>query len=186
MNLNTNFGKLDNGIFAYAPRDLEYAGRTYVCCNSPDLYYAAGYRDVVEDKEERVGVTAVFDRATQEEDRYEEREDPETHEKWQELVYRGKIIRHYRYEPIPEPIPAPRVYSVEEIIYALGESGKLDGAKAVFGWMYDLLTMRETISADNEIFASQYPRIRAALVEAGVFESEAEVDAMLAEAEVGA
>lgn len=169
MELNLNFGKLENDIFAYAPRDVEYGHRTIVNCTDEDIYYALGYRDVVEDKEERVGVTAVFDYAEQEEDRYE---------------YRGKIIRHYRYEPIVAPPEPAKVYSVEEIIYALGESGKLDGAKAVFGWLYDLLTMRETVSADNEIFAAQYPLVRAALVEAGVFESEDAVDAMLAEAEV--
>lgn len=184
MQYNLNFGQLDNDTFTYAPRDVEYGHRTIVNCTDADIYYALGYRDVVEDKEERVGVTAIFDHAEQEEDRYEEHEDPETHEKWQELVYRGKIIRHYRYEQIVAPPEPATVYSVEEIIYALGESGKLDGAKAVFGWLYDLLTMRETVSADNEIFAAQYPLVRAALVEAGVFESEDAVDAMLAETEV--
>lgn len=133
MFYNKRFGKLDGTAFTYAPRDLGYGGRTYVCCDNAELYYAAGYRDVVEDVEERLGATAVFDHATQEDDRYEHHEetDPETGEKheWDELVYRGKIIRHYRYEPIVAPPPRVRRWSQRNIMLTLKAADKWAQAK---------------------------------------------------------
>lgn len=160
--MNRNFGKLATGAISYAP-DMIDNGVALLTMPTAEDYAAAGWLPVIDTPPApRDGFYAV----------------PMG---WE--VKDGAIVRVYEERAVEPP---PRVYSVEEIIYSLGESGKLDGAKAVFGWMYDLLTMRETVSADNEIFASQYPRVRAALVEAGVFDSEAEVDAMLAEAEVGA
>lgn len=160
MITNKLYGKITETGFEYAPRDLAYGGRTYVCCDKPDLYYAAGYRDVVEDKEDRVGVIAVFDRAEQEDDRYEQHKetDPETGEtyEWDELVYRGKVIRHYRYEPIPEPEPRVRRWSQRNIMVALKETGRWETAKEMMVQMdaWDEFVISQFIAEDNPSFVA--------------------------------
>lgn len=95
-------------------------------------------------------------------------------------VVDGVIRRRYSEHPIPAPVP---VYSVEEVIYSLITRGKLQPVKAVLGDFYDLITMRETVSADNEILVAEFPRIKAALVAEGIL-TEDEIDAVLKEAEV--
>lgn len=168
MLYNPLFGKITNGTFEYAPRDLAFGGRTYVCCDNPELYYAAEFRDVVEDKEDRVGVVAVFDHAEQEEDRYEHHTetDPETGEtfEWDELVYRGKVIRRYRYEPIPEPVPVPNVYDVPDLFWWVkqndmetlenGGEPRLPKIEAMLdeAGMYTIAVTTKTVDDANEVF----------------------------------
>ena len=156
MQYNLNYGKLTDDVFTYAPRDVEFGHRTIVNCTNADIYYALGYRDVIEDKEERVGVTAVFDHAEQEDDQYEEREDSETHEKWQELTYRGKIIRHYRYEPIVAPPPPVRRWSQRNIMVALKAADKWTTAKQMMVEMdaWDEFVISQFIAEDNPTFIS--------------------------------
>lgn len=92
----------------------------------------------------------------------------------------GQIVRRYREEPIVAPVP---VYSVEEVIYGLIVRGKLQPVKAVLGDLYDLITMRDEVSADNEIIVAEFPRIKAALIAEGIL-TEDEIAAILKEAEV--
>lgn len=94
----------------------------------------------------------------------------------------GRIVRRYEERAITPP---PVVYIVEEIIYQLIASGKLQATKSVVGDYWELLTMRERIDADNAYFAEFYPQFRAALVSQGVFDTEDEVDAMLAKCREG-
>ena len=92
----------------------------------------------------------------------------------------GRIVRRYTEVPIVAPVP---VYSVEEVIYGLIVRGKLQAVKAVLGDLYDLITMREKVSADNEILVAEFPRIKAALIAEGIL-TEDEITAILKEAEV--
>ena len=92
----------------------------------------------------------------------------------------GRIVRRYREEPIVEPVP---VYSVEEVIYGLIVRGKLQPVKAVMGDLYDLITMRDEVSADNEILIAEFPRIKAVLIADGIL-TEDEINEILKEAEV--
>ena len=92
----------------------------------------------------------------------------------------GVIRRRYTETPIVAPVP---VYSVEEVIYGLIQRGKLQPVKAVLGDLYDLITMRETVSADNEILVAEFPRIKAALIDEGIMTAE-EIDSVLNDAEV--
>ena len=92
----------------------------------------------------------------------------------------GVIRRRYTEHPIVAPVP---VYSVEEVIYGLITRGKLQPVKAVLGDLYDLITMRDTVSADNEIIVAEFPKVKAALIGEGIL-TEDEIAEVLKEAEV--
>lgn len=160
--MNRNFAKLeaDNKI-VYAPDGVVYEGR-YHTRPTAEMYAANGWLPIDSTKPEKVGVYFVST-------------------EYGDLVD-GRIVRRYNERPIVAP---PTVYIVEEIIYQLIEAGKLQAVKAVVGDYWELLTMRDRIDADNEIFKMAYPQFRAALVAQGVFASEAEVDTLLAKCREG-
>lgn len=94
----------------------------------------------------------------------------------------GRIVRRYDERAITPP---PTVYIVEEIIYQLIAAQKLQATKAVVGDYWELLTMRERVEADNEMWGEVFPQVCAGLIAAGVFESQDEIDAMLAKCREG-
>lgn len=160
--MNRNFAKLEaDSKIAYASDGVIYEGRFHTRPTA-EMYAANGWLPLVSEPPTEVGCTFAPT------ERGEERD--------------GKIYRLYDRHPIPT---APVVYIVEEIIYQLIEAGKLQAVKAIVGDYWELLTMRDHIDADNEIFATAYPQFRAALVAQGVFSNEAEVDALLAKCREG-
>ena len=92
----------------------------------------------------------------------------------------GVIRRRYDERPIVAP---PTVYSVEEIIYGLITHNALQAVKAIVGDYWELLTMRETLEAENDIFKAKFPELKAAIVASGAL-TEEEVAAILKDAEV--
>lgn len=159
--MNRNFGKLTDGKLTYAPKTL-WDGDTCYCNPTAEQYAAAGWLLVIDEQPTgKVGVYYIPDG-------WEERD--------------GAIRRTYREEPIVAP---PVVYIVEEIIYQLIAAQKLQPTKAVVGDYWELLTMRERIEADNPYWGEVYPQVCAGLIAAGVFETQDEIDAMLAKCREG-
>ena len=160
--MNRNFAKLESDSkIAYAPDGVIYDSRFHTRPTA-EMYAANGWLPLVSEPPTEVGCTFTPT------ERGEERD--------------GKIYRLYDRHPIPA---APVVYIVEEIIYQLIGVGKLQAVKAVVGDYWELLTMRERVDANNEIFKAAFPQFRAALVAQGVFASEDKVDALLAKCREG-
>lgn len=158
--MNRNFGKLDDrSHIGYAPNNVRI-GATIYANPTAEQYAALGWLPIDSTKPEKVGVTY-------------------TSTEYGDLVG-GVIRRRYTETPIVAPVP---VYSVEEVIYGLITRGKLQPVKAVLGDLYDLITMRDTVSADNEIIVAEFPKVKAALIGEGIL-TEDEIDAILKEAEV--
>ena len=164
--LNRNYGKLrDDARIIYAPSEVK-VGNTYYPAPTAEQYAACGYLPIVSEPPEKLGVTYT---PTEYGDL---RPDPQTSA--------SAIVRRYAEHPIVAPVP---VYSVEEVIYSLITRGKLQPVKAVLGDLYDLITMRDTVSADNEILVAEFPRIKAALIADGIMTDD-EIAEILKEAEV--
>ena len=160
--LNRNYGKLrDDARIIYAPSEVK-VGNTYYPAPTAEQYAACGYLPIVSEPPEKLGVAFA---PTEYGD-----------------IIDGVIRRRYTETPIPAPVT---VYSVEEVIYGLITRGKLQAVKAVLGDLYDLITMRETVSADNEILVAEFPKVKAALIDEGILTAE-EIDAVLKDAEVSA
>ena len=86
--------------------------------------------------------------------------------------------------PTPEPLPPPPPnYSVEEIVYGLIEANALQAVKQIVGDYWELFTMRDAISSDNEIWAAKFPALKAAIIASGAL-TEDEIATILTEAEV--
>ena len=159
--MNRNFGKLTDGRLTYAP-DYIRIGERGIWNPTAEMYAEAGWLRIVDEKPTgKVGVYYV-------------------QTGWEEKD--GAIRRVYEERPVVAP---PTVYVVEEIIYQLIGAGKLQPTKAVVGDYWELLTMRERIEADNEIWGAAFPQVCAGLIAAGVFESQDEIDAMLAKCREG-
>ena len=92
----------------------------------------------------------------------------------------GVIRRRYDERPVVAP---PTVYSVEEIIYGLIMHDALQAVKELVGDYWELLTMRDTVEASNEIWQAQFPALRDALVAQEILTDE-QIDTILKEAEV--
>lgn len=92
----------------------------------------------------------------------------------------GVIRRRYDERPIVAP---PTVYIVEEIIYGLITHNALQAVKELVGDYWELFTMRETVSADNEIWKAQFPALRDAIVSQEILTDD-QIDAILKDAEV--
>ena len=92
----------------------------------------------------------------------------------------GRIVRRYDERLIVTP---PIVYSVEEIIYGLITHNALQAVKELVGDYWELLTMRDTVDAANEIWQAKFPALRDALVSQGIL-TDAQIDAILKDAEV--
>ena len=92
----------------------------------------------------------------------------------------GVLRRRYDERPIVAP---PPVYTVEEIIYGLIMHNALQAVKELVGDYWELFTMRETVSADNEIWQAKFPELRNALVAQEILTDE-QIDAILKDAEV--
>ena len=90
------------------------------------------------------------------------------------------IRRRYDERPVVAP---PTVYSVEEIIYGLIMHDALQAVKELVGDYWELLTMRDTVEAENDIFKAKFPELKAAIVASGAL-TEEEVAAILKDAEV--
>ena len=165
---NRNFGYLesDNRI-AYADDFAEVDGVIYTTPTAKHYARMTPPRlPIVSEPPEKLGVTYT---PTEYGDL---RPDPQTSA--------SAIVRRYAEHPIVAPVP---VYSVEEVIYSLITRGKLQPVKAVLGDLYDLITMRDTVSADNEILVAEFPRIKAALIADGIMTDD-EIAEILKEAEV--
>lgn len=160
--MNRNFGKLDEtNKLTYAP-DWLRIGDTEYLRPTDEQYAACGWLAVHDEKPtDKVGVYYIPDG-------------------WE--VRDGAIWRTYHEEPITPP---PTVYIVEEIIYQLIEAQKLQATKQVVGDYWELLTMRERIDATNPYWAEAFPQVCAGLIAAGVFESQDEIDALLAKCREG-
>lgn len=160
--LNRNYGKLrDDARIIYAPSEVK-VGNTYYPAPTAEQYAACGYLSIVSKPPEKLGVTYA---PTEYGD-----------------IIDGVILRRYAEHPIVAPVP---VYSVEEVIYGLIQREKLQPVKAVLGDLYDLITMREKVSADNEIIVAEFPKVKAALIAKGIM-TEDEIDEVLKDAEVAA
>lgn len=64
--MNKNFGKIENGVFCYAPRELLKEGGYRILSNDPKLYKSAGYLPVIRlsgegEPEERDGVIYLYE-----------------------------------------------------------------------------------------------------------------------------
>ena len=92
----------------------------------------------------------------------------------------GVIRRRYDERPVVAP---PTVYSVEEIIYGLIMHDALQAVKELVGDYWELLTMRDTVEAENDIFKAKFPELKAAIVASGAL-TEDEIAEILKEAEV--
>ena len=164
--LNRNYGKLrDDARIICAPSEVK-VGNTYYPAPTAEQYAACGYLPIDNTKPDKLGFTYT---PTEYGDI---RPDPQTSA--------SAIVRRFTEHPIVAHVP---VYSVEEVIYSLITRGKLQPVKAVLGDLYDLITMRDTVSADNEILVAEFPRVKAALIADGIL-TEDEIDEVLKEAEV--
>lgn len=160
--MHRNFGKLDDqNHIGYAPNNVRI-GATIYANPTAEQYAACGYLPILSEPPEKLGVNY-------------------TPTEYGDIID-GMIRRRYTETPIPAPVA---VYSVEEVIYGLITRGKLQPVKAVLGDLYDLITMRETVSADNEILVAEFPKVKAALIAEGIMTAD-EIDAVLKDAEVAA
>lgn len=158
--LNREYGSLDeNSKIVYAQSEIRI-GNTYYPNPTKEQYAEVGKLPIDKTIPQKIGVTFI---PTEYGD-----------------IVDGRIIRRCYERPIVAPVP---VYSVEEVIYGLIQRGKLQPVKAVLGDLYDLITMRDTVSADNEILVAEFPRIKAALVDGGIM-TEDEIAEVMKEAEV--
>lgn len=160
--MNRNFGKLDeNNRIGYAPNNVRIGGTIYANPTA-EQYAECGYYPIDSAKPEKLGVYYIST-------------------EYGDLVD-GVIRRRYDEHPVVAP---PTVYIVEEIIYQLIASGKLQATKAVVGDYWELLTMRERIDAENEMWGEVFPQVCAGLIAAGVFASQDEIDALMAKCREG-
>lgn len=160
--MNRNYGKLDeNNKIGYAPNNVRIGGTIYAAPTT-EQYAECGYLPIDSTKPEKLGVYFIST-------------------EYGDLVD-GVIRRRYEERAITPP---PTVYIVEEIIYQLIAAQKLQPTKQVVGDCWELLTMRECIDATNEMWAEAFPQVCAGLIAAGVFESQDEIDALLAKCREG-
>ena len=159
--MNRNYGKLNEGKITYAPETLYIDGKLILAPRA-EHFAAAGYSPIDNTKPDKIGVYFV-------------------QTEFGDLVD-GVIRRRFDERPIVAP---QTVYVVEEIIYQLIAAQKLQPTKAVVGDYWELLTMRERIEADNEIWGAAFPQVCSGLIAAGVFESQAEIDALLVKCREG-
>lgn len=158
--MNRHYGKLDdNNKIVYAPKCLSFEG-CVIGNPTADDYHSCGFLDITDIPPEKVGVTF-------------------SPTEYGDMVD-GVIRRRYNESPIVAPV---KVYSVEEIIYGLIERNVLKEIKNIVGDYWELFTMRETISADNEIWGEMFPSLKAAIIASGVL-TEDDIIAILADAEV--
>lgn len=159
--MNTRFGKLVEGELTYAPKSLVIDG-VHVT-NPTDVQYAEnGWKEIfTEEPSGQLGVYFIPDG-------WEERQDG--------------IYRTFKTEPIVAPTP---VYKVEEIIYALRSIGKLKAVKAILEDqdLWDLLTMRDVVRSDNEMWKELFPQFKQYLIENEIM-TEEEIDWVLKESVV--
>lgn len=162
--MNRNYGKLDaENKIGYAPDAVTIDDVTYANPTA-EHYKDAGYYPIVSEKPEKLGVYYTpTERGTFD-------------------AEREVIVREWEEHAIVAP---PTVYIVEEIIYQLIEAEKLQATKAVVGDYWELLTMRDRIEADNEMWGVVFPQVCAGLIAAGVFANQDEIDAMLAKCRDG-
>ena len=164
---NERFGKVTDGNFTFATEVVQHGGRIYVN-PSDDIRFASGEREVVSDKEVRLGVVPFIESFEVEDDVYEKQIDPETQEEIEVLVYRGKIQLHYGYEPLPEPERVVKRYSVSDLFWWVKQndaktsrdnSSKIDEMLEDNG-MYTVAVTTKEVSDDNMMFGQMLERVK--------------------------
>ena len=65
--MNRNFGKIENGVFSFAPRELQKEGRFKILTNSAEEYARFGYLPVIRTEgsgelEEKDGVIYLYEK----------------------------------------------------------------------------------------------------------------------------
>lgn len=158
--MNRNYGKLENGAITYSPDTLYIDGRLILAPRA-EHFASAGWLPVTDTHPAQCDGFYAVPTGLAERD--------------------GAIVRVYEERAVEPPTPS---YSVEEIIYGLIEHNALQSVKQIVGDYWELFTMRDAIAADNEIWAAQFPALKAAIVASGAL-TEDEIAAIITEAEVG-
>lgn len=154
---NRNYGKLNDGMIAYAPIELTINGAIKINPSAAD-YAACGWLQIRDEKPSgKVGVYYIPDG-------------------WEECD--GAIRRTYREEPLTPPPPPVTRYSKLKLIVAAKAAGKWDAFKAfiVQAGYEDEWAACQFLSSDY----AQFNAAKEAIIAAGIATAE-EIEAILAE-----
>ena len=154
--LNSNFGKLIDGVITYAPSEVKL-GNTYYPAPTAEQYAACGYLPIDSTKPEKDGAYFV---STEYGD-----------------IVDGRIVRRYNEQPIVAPPPPVVRYSKLKLIVASKAAGKWEEFKAFIAQAgyEDEWNAAQFLSSGYE----QFEQAKTAILAAGIATAE-EIEAILA------